>query len=271
LRYVRSTCPVKTLKKSPKTQRMLFYTEKNLTAWYNTIGELAGFPVLRGENWHKILIPSCSWPKLYYSINFPPGEETVATASLLEQLSAADAPGVVLCQTGASVATRQSLRKHALAEKSWAAMAMDLQTVASEGSPLPEDFEIGILSEKEAIPAWCKVVDTALMGGIGLNCTLFEKMMASPRFQFLQATFKGRAVASCLLFFHEDTAGLYLIGTLPDFQGKGYGTAITAFGLNQSKKAGARYALLQATPAGEPVYARLGFRKEAEHAVFRLK
>lgn len=70
-------------------------------------------------------------------------------------------------------------------------------------------------------------------------------------------------VASGELFLSGggNTAGLHMICTRESFRKKGVGTAMTKALLRAGRAAGASLAVLQASPAGEPVYRRLGFER----------
>ena len=70
----------------------------------------------------------------------------------------------------------------------------------------------------------------------------------------------GVAVSCALAFLHEDSVGLYGIGTPPEHRGRGYGSALTVAGIDWGAAQGATVAVLQASPMGEPVYRSLGFR-----------
>jgi GNAT superfamily N-acetyltransferase len=61
------------------------------------------------------------------------------------------------------------------------------------------------------------------------------------------------------LFLTEGVAGIHMVSTRKDFQRRGYGTAMTWWLADEGRAQGAKFAMLQASEAGRPVYARLGF------------
>jgi ribosomal protein S18 acetylase RimI-like enzyme len=69
----------------------------------------------------------------------------------------------------------------------------------------------------------------------------------------------GRAAASSELFLSDGIAGIYGVSTLPGFQRRGIGLAMTWAAADQGRRRRAATAALQASDAGRGVYARLGF------------
>lgn len=69
----------------------------------------------------------------------------------------------------------------------------------------------------------------------------------------------ARLVATSVLFLHGQTAGVYSVATHPGFRRRGIATAMTLASLRAAAAFGARYAVLEATAAGYPLYRRLGF------------
>jgi len=68
--------------------------------------------------------------------------------------------------------------------------------------------------------------------------------------------------ACCGMSFYDSVgnAGLYMIATLPQYRGLGLARNITIRLLNECLKEDIHFCSLQASPAGEPVYTKLGFR-----------
>jgi GNAT superfamily N-acetyltransferase len=69
----------------------------------------------------------------------------------------------------------------------------------------------------------------------------------------------AEAVTSGTLICSGGVAGVYDVSTPPQWRKRGYGTAATAWLLAAARARGYRYACLMASPAGVPIYQRLGF------------
>jgi GNAT superfamily N-acetyltransferase len=69
----------------------------------------------------------------------------------------------------------------------------------------------------------------------------------------------GEAVTTSLAFSGGGAVGIYGVGTVPEFRGRGYGSAVTLAAMDWGREKGADLAILHATELGEPVYRRLGF------------
>ena len=91
----------------------------------------------------------------------------------------------------------------------------------------------------------------------------------SPQRLFL-ACFDGKPVATSLLFTHGKSAGIYYVSTLPDYRNKGCGLSITQAAMQAAMQAGFKDIILQATPLGEKVYTRAGFKEYCRAEIYKL-
>lgn len=72
---------------------------------------------------------------------------------------------------------------------------------------------------------------------------------------------RGHPVAGAWTSVSHGAAGIGFVGTREPFRGKGLGTAATAAAMRLGSEMGATSSVLQASPMGRPVYARMGFRE----------
>lgn len=81
----------------------------------------------------------------------------------------------------------------------------------------------------------------------------------SPQKLFI-AFLDNKPAATSLLFTYRHTAGLYYVSTLPKFRNKGCGLKVTRAAMICAKESGLKNVVLQATPLGEKIYRKTGFR-----------
>jgi len=75
------------------------------------------------------------------------------------------------------------------------------------------------------------------------------------------ASVNGAPASSAMLLEWAGVAGLYNVGTLPEFRGRGLGTIVSIAALEAGRADGYPIGVLQATAMGEPVYRAMGFEE----------
>ena len=73
----------------------------------------------------------------------------------------------------------------------------------------------------------------------------------------------GEPVTTSIGLSQGEAVGVVNVATPPEHRGRGYGAAVTMHAVRAGLAEGAGWAWLQASPAGFPVYDRLGFRTVA--------
>lgn len=69
-----------------------------------------------------------------------------------------------------------------------------------------------------------------------------------------------KVIASITLSLHNGLARIDDLGTLPEFQSKGYATRLMIYVLLEAKKLGAHYCFLESSDSGFTIYQKLGFQ-----------
>lgn len=88
---------------------------------------------------------------------------------------------------------------------------------------------------------------------------------------FLAGRDGGEPTAMGCLIRHADGVGVYMMATCPSHQRRGLGTAVLRHLLHQAQAEGAPYVALTASPAGESLYRRFGFRQIGTYEVYALE
>lgn len=79
----------------------------------------------------------------------------------------------------------------------------------------------------------------------------------------------GRALSTAITIMSGRSAGLYFVGTRKHAERRGLAELCTRFATNAGFERGARIVTLQASPGGEPIYRRLGYREYDRLCWFR--
>lgn len=91
--------------------------------------------------------------------------------------------------------------------------------------------------------------------------TLAEQVL-TPEVSLVLARRGDEPPASAAMVLHTgDMAGLYWVATRPEARGQGLAAACTVAATNLALARGARAVALQASPMGDPIYRRLGWRE----------
>lgn len=78
----------------------------------------------------------------------------------------------------------------------------------------------------------------------------------------------NRPAGTGMLLARGGMGGIYNMGTLPEFRGRGVARAVMAALLAAAQASGCRYVGLTPTPAGRPLYERLGFQELYQEQYF---
>lgn len=150
------------------------------------------------------------------------------------------------------------LKKHFLQPVAlWKGMFLKAETFI-EDKPF-DCFTVEKVKTKGDLKQWFEIVNTEVLKKNMLNFRVFEKTIDNPNFSLYLGKDAGEPVATSLTFNGDQECGLYFISTLKNQRGKGFGSKITRYAINQAIKNGQKYFVLHATKAGESIYKKIGF------------
>jgi len=109
---------------------------------------------------------------------------------------------------------------------------------------------------------WAELIVTGVLGMGGARVErpleLFPFSVSETHRAFL-GTFRGRPVATSVGHPWNGVVGINFVATLPEFRGRGFGTAMTWRAAAVARSADCPIVTLHASPMGYPVYRRMGF------------
>ena len=159
-----------------------------------------------------------------------------------------------------------------LVEKGYTAVeptpAMLLRTLPEIPAP-PAGLEIRIASEPADVAAFRGVAERGfgMPEGMG-TLAVADAVIARPDVDLLLGRVGGEPVATALVRTSVPVGGIYFVACEEAWRRRGYGEALTWAAVAAGAARGARFASLQASQLGAPVYARMGFATPAHYCWF---
>ncbi|MCG6118296.1 MAG: GNAT family N-acetyltransferase [Aquimonas sp.] len=111
---------------------------------------------------------------------------------------------------------------------------------------------------------------TGLPAEITRSLFAAPERLLHPALRVLLLREQGRVLATAQLLCTHGMGGIYWVGTRPDCGRRGLGALATALLVREAFALGLPRVGLHATPMGQPVYARLGFRVDGGHRWYVL-
>ena len=131
---------------------------------------------------------------------------------------------------------------------------------------LSADFKIKSIEDETGAADFAAVAIKSFQG-LGMNVEIGQKIFENPGrmirpYNYLAVVYVNERPVSCaMIILSHSIAGIYWVGTLESFRKKGLAEICTATVTNEAFRRGASSVILQASPFGEPIYRRLGFKE----------
>lgn len=153
-----------------------------------------------------------------------------------------------------------------IAEARGMAREDDIPLMRLDGEPRGEHSD-GLRMRRLA-PEGAPLHGRIAAAGFGVPEEVLEPFVAPgiasrPEIRYYVGEIGGEPVVTGMGLLVDGRLGVWDIGTPPEHRRHGYGSAITAAIVRDGLTRGAEWAWLQSSPAGAPVYARLGFETVA--------
>lgn len=146
----------------------------------------------------------------------------------------------------------------------WTGMHLPLSAAALDFAGLSA-FACRRVDRAEALAAWMEIAVAGFRlpaGAAPELLAVFEQLglaRAAP-FELYLGQWQGAPAVTGMGYRQHDAVGIYWIATASQARGRGLATALTASLLQEARAAGARLAVLHATPAARSLYERMGFQ-----------
>jgi hypothetical protein len=127
---------------------------------------------------------------------------------------------------------------------------------------IPDGVEVRIVSNEKDVLDYAKVAGEAFETPFELNRLAFAsvKGLAGTNITAFIASSNGKALSVAMAIVVQGLGGIYNVGTVSEARRRGLGALCTALATNAAFDLGAQATILQASPAGERVYTKLGYK-----------
>lgn len=231
---------------------------KNLYEFYDRIAEVCSLFAEKQEDWSVLKnAPGC-WPRMIYQIQ-PKIGSPESSALFSEKLNSGIYPEVLIAGDNQIRETDPLLRTYGFHPYS-AWKGMFISHLREYTAPvLPDSVQIIKPGNTSEITEWLNIVNTELLTTSKLEQSVLNKLLAEPEFDAFLLTSNGIGVSTILTFESEAAVGLYFIATSKSAQKQGFAGLLIQHILSYIAQSLKKPVILQATPKGETLYAKLGF------------
>lgn len=158
-------------------------------------------------------------------------------------------------------------------ERAGLAYAVDwplMVCAAGGGAPhARDDVEIAAVRSERDVASMADVLAAAFgMPRDAVRRTLPLRTAEIPGIEFYVARIGDSIASTVTVTRHGAVAGVWAMGTPPDMQGRGVGKVLLSQVMDRYRRAGVEAFFLGATPAGRPLYEKLGYREVARAQVW---
>lgn len=137
------------------------------------------------------------------------------------------------------------------------AMYMDLQQTSPE---IDTEIELVRIVSAWDIKKWTHVASRSF--GYEIDEAVIARVSQHPEVKLLMAFVDGEPVATVLVFSEENVAGVHQMGVIPEYRGRGIAFKIMEYIIHYCQQMRNRYITLQASSVGEPLYIKIGFKRQ---------
>lgn len=152
-------------------------------------------------------------------------------------------------------------------------MAIDL-AVLPRAIELPAGLTIETIGDLSGLSEWASTYYSEMPADVQrLHDTVLRQLGVGSHlpWRYYLCRLDGKPVATSELFMHSGTAGIQQVVTWPEARGRGIGTAMTLYALQQARANGCRLGVLTSSPKGARMYQRMGFQEYCWFNRYKLK
>ena len=151
-------------------------------------------------------------------------------------------------------------------------MAVGLHDLDEKASS-PESLTISKVEDDDALVAWCQIMaEVSDFPDFASSAWLemFQEIgvLADPLWHLYLGSIDGTPMATSELFLGQGVAGIHGVTTVPEYRGKGIGTAMTLLPLVDARREGYEIGVLFSSEMAVGIYQNLGFKEYGKGYIY---
>jgi GNAT superfamily N-acetyltransferase len=251
--------------------------EESLTNLFIAAAEVKNIPIAHCDYYKWIKNPFSIWYSRIFDIKIPEACLSDVFERLIEQIRAGDIPPNLLI---GPTTVPKNLADHLLIKNfkiitQQKAMAIDLTQTNQVNLENASNFKLTCcikrVNNEKDFHQWLQTVEIAF--NKARNYELYRQLFLDKKQEMIfYALYKKNTLATTAMLYINNNAiaGIYLVGTLPQYRNKGFGMKITQQVLQDAREMGCKLAVLQASAMGVNIYKKIGFGEYGEITQWEL-
>lgn len=237
----------------------------NLYSFYKAVGKVNSLSCDLPDNIECNCMPGMAWPSyILGGENLEKGD----IKNIAKLIQAGKLPAFWIRETDSVTSFDDLAGEHGIRlVMTWTGMKMELRNKL-ETFKEEKELKLEIIHNKKDIEPWIEVIHNELLTAKEIMPDTLYTLLDDEQFTMFTLKKQGRIVSTLLGFVQNKIAGIYLVSTLSEERGKGYGTIISSEVLNHYLKNGINSFVLHSTPLGLHLYHKIGFEEVSEFGVY---
>jgi D-alanine--poly(phosphoribitol) ligase subunit 1 len=228
------------------------YLFQNSTSEYKT-----------NADFNTVITPNSTWPNFTFNLKLKPEIAKSQLNELINLINKKQTPNYIILDEEQINQHENVLTKLGFVPLAkWACLAFEKEIPYTI---LNNKLEIKKITTEEDLNKWVKVASS----GFGeLDFSLFQNCLTKKEIIFYAGYYQSKMVATAMLFFNNDTAGIYHVVTLPAARNKGFGSQLFRHCQKEAIQNGAKKIITQSTEQGLNAWKGIGMKQYGNFYLF---
>ncbi len=197
-----------------------------------------------------------------FNFNIPDSRAAEVIEELMADIKEKKMPGYVLISPLArpqNIVEILESKGFKINRNNGSGMAMDLDKSVID-LKIPEGVEVSPVRDEDTLAVWAEIVNKALFGFFSFE--RIRDMYQLKNTEFFMGYIDGKPVSTSMAIMSDagEIAAVEWVSTLEEYRNRGAGRAVTIASIKYMYERGVKTAVLHATPSGEKIYEKVGFK-----------